>query len=83
MQQGRTMDDSKAIAEAKTKPRTGLIEFARETRREISKVTWPTRQETVLTTVYIIVMALIVGMFFFMIDSGLGYAVGSILGMKS
>jgi len=79
--QGRTMDDSKAIAEVK-KPRTGLIEFLRETRREVNKVTWPTRHETVVTTVYIIAMALIVGMFFFMIDTGLGYVVGSILGMK-
>ena len=58
-----------------------VAEFSRETRREIAKVTWPTRRETVITTVMIVVMALLAGVFFFGIDSALGYAIGKILGM--
>jgi preprotein translocase subunit SecE len=61
----------------------GIIAFAQETVREISKVTWPNRRETVMTTVMIVAMALVSGLFFFIVDSALGFAVGRILGMKS
>ncbi len=60
-----------------------VVEFARETRREIAKVTWPTRKETVVTTVMIVVMALVAGVFFLAVDSALGFAIGRILGMNS
>ena len=63
--------------------KVNLLEFARETRREIAKVTWPTRKETVVTTVMIIVMALASGIFFFAVDSGLGFAIRKILGMSA
>jgi preprotein translocase subunit SecE len=65
------------------KSRTSLPEFVRETRQEIAKVTWPTRKETVMTTVMIVVMALVAGLFFLLIDSGLGYAIGHLLGMNT
>ena len=58
-----------------------LIEFAQETKRETAKVTWPTRKETVMTTVMIVVMALVAGVFFFAVDSALGFAIRKILGM--
>ena len=64
------------------KPKTGLADFARETRREIAKVTWPTRKEVGVTTVLIVVAALIAGVFFLMIDTGLGWVVSKILGMN-
>jgi preprotein translocase subunit SecE len=60
-----------------------LIEFARETQREIAKVTWPTRRETVTTTVIIVIMALVVGAFFLGVDSVLGAVISRILGMSS
>lgn len=60
-----------------------ITEFFRETRREIAKVTWPTRKETVMTTVMIVAMALIAGLFFFVADSVLGYVITKILGMRS
>lgn len=55
----------------------------KETNQEVLKVTWPTRRETVMTTVAIVVMAIIAGLFFLIVDSGLGYTVGKILGMRS
>ena len=64
-----------------TKPKTGLVEFFRETRREIAKVTWPTRREITVTTTLIVVFALLVGVFFLMVDTALGYIVSKILGM--
>ena len=69
--------------ENKTKPRIGLTEFVRETQREIAKVTWPTRKETLVTTAMIVVMALIAGVFFLAVDTVLGFVVSRILGMNS
>jgi preprotein translocase subunit SecE len=77
------MDNNQSIAAPeKTGSKFNLIEFARETRREIGKVTWPTRKETVMTTVMIVSMALIVGMFFFCVDYVLGLGIGRLLGMQ-
>jgi len=59
-----------------------LVEFLRETRREVSKVTWPTQKETTMTTMMIVGMALLAGMFFFVVDNMLGYSVSMILGMR-
>jgi len=60
-----------------------LVEFFRETRREIAKVTWPTRKETVMTTVLIVAMALLAGIFFFFVDYALGFVISRIIGMRS
>jgi preprotein translocase subunit SecE len=65
------------------KPKTSLVEFIRETQHEIAKVSWPTRKETVQTTIAIVVMALIAGLFFLAVDTGLGYVISHILGMNS
>ncbi len=67
------------------KPKSGfnLGAFVAETRREIGKVTWPSRKETMLTTVMIVVMALVTGVFFLAVDTGLGFVISRILGMNS
>jgi len=59
-----------------------IVEFFRETRREIAKVTWPTQKETVMTTVLIVAMAIMAGIFFFFVDSALGFGISKILGMR-
>ena len=56
--------------------------FVRETRREIAKVTWPTRKEIVVTTLLIAVFAAVTGVFFLIVDTGLGFAVSRLLGMN-
>lgn len=58
-----------------------IAEFVQETRREIAKVTWPTRKETTTTTIMIVVMALVSAVFFFGVDSFLGWVIRSILNM--
>lgn len=63
------------------KPKSGLVDFARETKREIEKVTWPTRKEITMTTVLIVIFALITGVFFLVVNSGLGFVVSKLLGM--
>lgn len=52
---------------AKTSPG----EFVRQVRQETSKVTWPTRQETVTSVLMVFVMVIVVALFFFLVDLGL------------
>jgi preprotein translocase subunit SecE len=74
---------NKQVTEDKDKVKWDVAAFIRETRIEIAKVTWPTRKETVLTTTMVVIMALIVGVFFLAVDSGLGFVISRILGMNS
>tara|TARA_B100000686_G_scaffold322124_1_gene375526 strand:- start:12606 stop:12797 length:192 start_codon:yes stop_codon:yes gene_type:complete len=61
----------------KTRP----LKFVREVRQEISKVTWPTRKETLVTTAMVFVMVLILSLFFLGVDQLLSYGVRIILGL--
>ncbi len=56
------------------------FKFLQETRTEVAKVTWPTRRETVITSLMVFVMALLAALFFFSIDQLLGLGVGWLLG---
>ena len=55
-------------------------EFIRQVRVEASKITWPTRKETVSTTIMVLVMTLILAIFFLGIDQVLGRLVRAMLG---
>jgi preprotein translocase subunit SecE len=56
-------------------------EFAREVRREVAKVTWPTRKETTVTTGMVFVMVIVASMFFLAVDQILALGVRTILGL--
>ena len=49
---------------AKTSPG----EFIRQVKAETAKVVWPTRKETVTTTIMVGIMTMLLGLFFFGID---------------
>ena len=42
--------------------------FVRQVKQEISKVTWPTRQEAVRVTIAVVVLCLMLAAFFFVVD---------------
>ncbi|MDD3028959.1 MAG: preprotein translocase subunit SecE [Alphaproteobacteria bacterium] len=65
------------------KKKTSVREFFRETRREISKITWPVRKEISVTTMLIVAFAVVMGLFFLVVDSALGFVVSNILGMHA
>jgi preprotein translocase subunit SecE len=67
----------------RTKSGFNIGQFVAEVRREIAKVAWPSRKETMQMTLMIVVMALITGVFFLAVDSLLGYVISHILGMNS
>ena len=55
--------------------------FIKEVRQETSKVTWPTRKETVITTGMVYVMVFIMAIFFLIVDYILSLGVQQILGL--
>ena len=48
-----------------------LWRFIQGSRAEVRKVVWPTRQETLQTTLTVFVFVLILGVFFWLLDMGL------------
>ena len=44
------------------------FQFAQQVRAEVSKVVWPSRRETGLTTVMVFIMVFIMATFFFLVD---------------
>lgn len=46
-----------------------IPQFVAQVRAETAKVTWPTSRETMMTTIMVIIMTSILGIFFFGIDS--------------
>jgi preprotein translocase subunit SecE len=49
--------------------RTNPFQFLQQVRAEVAKVVWPTRRETTLTTIMVLIMAALTSVFFFMIDT--------------
>ncbi len=49
--------------------------FLREVRAEAVRVTWPGRRETIVLTVQVLAMAVLAGLFFFLVDQIVGLAV--------
>ena len=62
---------------AKTNP----AQFIQEVRQEASKVTWPSRKETGVSTAMVFVMVIIAAIFFMMVDWLLKIGVKSVLGI--
>jgi preprotein translocase subunit SecE len=56
-------------------------EFIRQVRQEVSKVTWPSRKETAITTTMVFVMVVVSATFFFVVDQVLAYGVRTVLGL--
>lgn len=58
-----------------------LSEFAQQVRQEAGKVTWPTRKETMITTLMVFIMVVIASIFFLTVDTVIGWLVRLFLGI--
>lgn len=58
------------------------LEFARESRIELKKVFWPTRQETIQTTLIVGAMVVILALILWGIDSVLMLVIGWLTGQR-
>ena len=56
-------------------------QFMREVRQEVSKVTWPSRKETVVTTAMVFVMSVVAALFFFFTAKIIAWVIQLILGI--
>ncbi len=57
------------------------IQFFRQVKQEVKKVTWPTKNEVLKTSLVVIVLVAIAATFFFFVDQILGWAVQLVLGL--
>ena len=60
---------------AKTNP----AQFIREVRQEMNKVTWPSRKETTVSTIMVVLLATIAAVFFLVVDGVIGAVIRMIL----
>ena len=63
--------------------RTNPLQFIQQVRAETAKVVWPTRRETGLTTVMVMIMAALFATFFFLVDLFIRLGLETILNLGS
>ncbi len=56
-------------------------EFLRQVRAETAKIVWPTRKETMMTALMVVIMTSLLALFFFGIDSAFSAIVQALLGL--
>ena len=57
------------------------MEFVRNVKTEMKKVTWPSRQETTVSTIAVFVMVILASLFLFFADQIIAWAIHLILGL--
>ncbi|MAM60072.1 preprotein translocase subunit SecE [Maritimibacter sp. UBA3975] len=61
--------------------RTNPFQFIQQVRSEVSKVTWPTRREVMLTSGMVIALTALVAVFFSLVDLAIRSGLTGILGV--
>ena len=61
--------------------KTTATEFVQQVRQELTRITWPTRKETLVTTAMVFVMVFVAAIFFFVVVQALSYAVRFLFGL--
>lgn len=59
--------------------KVGLFEYLQQVRSETAKVVWPSRRETVVTTIMVVIMAVSASIFFLLADQVFSKLIGYIL----
>ena len=62
---------------AKTNP----FEFIQQVREETAKVTWPSRRETIISTVMVMIMVTVASLFFLAVAGILNWGVKALFGI--
>ena len=66
--------------EKERKMKTTPAQFVRQVKQEISKITWPSRSETMQGTVIVVIMSLVLAIFLLAVDTVFAKAVKIIVG---
>ncbi len=59
--------------------KTGPIEYIRQVRAEVKKITWPSRQETTVSVIAVFVMVFMASIFMYCADQIIAWLVGLVL----
>ena len=65
------------------KKKTSIPQFFSQVRAEARKIVWPSRKETWITSVMVFIMVIIAAIFFWIVDTGLGFAFRYIIALGS
>ena len=60
-------------APAPEKKKVSIPQFASQVRAEARKIVWPSRKETWITSVMVFIMVMLAAVFFWIVDTGLGF----------
>ena len=78
-----TKKQSQMVSAATVKPKTNfiqsVIQFLREVKIELKKVTWPSRKQTIGSTAVVIALVLIISLFLGFVDIGLSNLIRVVL----
>jgi preprotein translocase subunit SecE len=78
--QKKPLTGSKTVADKETNNHIEKIsQFLREVKIELKKITWPTRKQTIGSTIVVIILVMIVSLFLGVVDMGLSSLVHIIL----
>lgn len=59
--------------------KVNVFQFIREVRQEAAKVTWPSRQEVLITTIMVLIMVALTAVFFLVVDTVLKWLVDTFI----
>ncbi|WP_174020503.1 preprotein translocase subunit SecE [Agrobacterium fabrum] len=59
--------------------KTNPFTFLQQVRAEASKITWPSRRETMISTAMVLVMVIFAALFFFAADQLIGWLLSLVL----
>lgn len=62
---------------------TNPFTFLQQVRSETAKVTWPSRRETMISTIMVLAMVVIASIFFFTVDQLYGWGFDLVFGPAS
>lgn len=78
---GKSGGSGNAASAPARKKTTSPLKFFSEVRQEGRKVTWTSRKETIVSTIMVVVMAIIAAVFFFGVDTLIGLIVNFLLSL--
>ena len=57
------------------------LDFIKEVRQEGKKIVWPTKKETLITTVMVLIMVVIFSIFFLLVDNIIAWFIKTLMGL--
>jgi preprotein translocase subunit SecE len=62
--------------------RPNPVQFLQQVRSEVSKVTWPSRNEVVISTIMVLVFVILASVFFLLADQVISWLVSLMLSIR-